>query len=94
MKLTAQEQLVAFVMLARNAKNETRTYPMSQLPTAISAQKKLNAVATTEGEKVSFTPEAELDFGTEEKKLLLDSLDREWDLTVAEAVLTLKEKLA
>ena len=94
MELNAQEQLVLYVVLNRNEKNEARTFPMSTLPTALSAMKKLNEASSVKDGKVEFKPEAEIDFGTDEKKLLKDSLEREWDLSVAESVLSLKTKLA
>lgn len=93
MKFKLEE--IAVIISAMNTKTDgtARTFQAIQLPDVADAMKKLKVLVDKEGK----IPEGdhELEFGTDEKKLIMECMDdKEWSSGDAEHYLSVKEKLS
>ena len=95
MQLTPHELAVCnFVLhftaqIGQNGNPITRVLPISQMEMGISINKKLK-VSTIDGKFV----DSDVDFPTEEKAFLLESIARDWNVDDGEVVIELKKKLS
>lgn len=90
MFFTKEELLIAWGALVQEG-DKQRTFSISDLKCASNAAVKLKECTKDD----AFTEDAEAEFSTDEKKLLLDCLrDREWNAAQGEFVLSLEEKLS
>lgn len=99
MKLDAKESLIAWIALTltdkigNDGKPQSKTYGLAQLDIASGAIKKLREANIVNGDQISFKPESEVEFTTDEKKMIKDNIGlREWSANDGEAVLSLKAK--
>lgn len=90
MNLTKKEAAVAWVSITQNEQNQPRTFALAQLADASSIVKKLKTSCTNESGEFK---DGDVEFGTDEKKLLLDCSDRAWGALDGEAALSLRDKL-
>lgn len=93
MVISQQEAIVAWSAVNLNEKGEPRTFPLSQLGDAGKIAKELRAKTSGPDDKF-LEGDHDVELDTDCRKLLKDLLDRSWPVQVAEAVFSLKAKLA
>lgn len=88
---TKEEVSIIWNSLNVNSKGEARTFPLAQLKDASEIVASVKAKCVND--KDAFI-DGEMEFSTDQKKLIRDCSDKEWVSQVGLAVLSLREKLA
>ena len=91
MNFTASEFGAINFSIVTTPEMKERTFPISELGTAISIADKLKVNVDAEGKNFV---DGDVDFSTEEKSIILKLLDREFSIEQGKSVLSLKTKLA
>jgi len=88
-----KKELVAVIWTSLNvdAKGQPKTFALSQLKDASEILAQIKEKCVAEDDKFK---DGELDFNTDQKKLIRDCCDREWSATVGLDVISVREMLA
>lgn len=96
MKFSKEEVMVIWYALHNDREGKPKVFLLSQLKDAskIVEQVKEKCLAPEDEKGNRDFLEGELEFSTDEKKLIRDVTDREWDVGAGASVLSLRDKLA
>ena len=90
MLFTKEEAAIIWACINTDEKGNAKTFSLSQLKDASEILSKVKETCVDKEEKFV---DGDLDFTTDQKKLIRDCSDREWPATVGSLVLKVREML-